>query len=107
MLDLHTCANDELVKEVERRLQGNTLGFHGMYSTNQQDFREAWCDAMDLLHDLCNGDFDRWQPHRQMMIDALERHGGDRVQNRRQVYAVNTTFHGRAAEEDHSPQQAV
>lgn len=98
MPDLHDCTNDELVQEVERRLEGNTLGFHGLYSTNQQMFREAWTDAMDWLHDMCNGDFDRWNPHRQMMIDALRRHEGNRVQMRRQVYAVNTTLSGREDE---------
>jgi hypothetical protein len=67
MPDLHTCTNDELVAEVERRLEGNTLGFNGLYSTNQQNWREAWTDVMDLLNDLCNGDFAKWQPHRQMM----------------------------------------
>ena len=98
MPDLKTCTNDELVAEVERRLSGNTLGFAGLYSTNQIMFREAWTDAMDVLHDLCNGDFDRWNEHRQIMIDALQRHEGDREQNRRRVYAVNTTLHGREDE---------
>lgn len=107
MADLHECTNDELVAEVERRLEGNTLGFSGLYSTNQIMFCEAWTDAMDLLHDLCLGDFDRWQPHRQLMIDALQRHEGDRVQNRRQVWAINTTFYGDTAERDHAPQKTA
>jgi hypothetical protein len=107
MPDLHGCTNDELVSEVEHRLGGNTLGFNGLYSTNQQNYREAWVDVMDWLHDMCNADFDKWNPHRQMMTAALERHGGDNVQNRRQVYAVNTTFHGRSAFEDHAPEQAA
>lgn len=103
MPDLQSCTNDELAQEVERRLDAGVMGFHGLYSTNQMNWREAWVDVMDLLHDLCNGDFDKWQPHRQMMYDAQARHDGDRVQNRRKVYAVNTTFHGRSAEEDHAP----
>lgn len=107
MPDLHDCTNDELVQEVERRLAGNTLGFHGLYSTNQQNYREAWCDVMDWLHQCCNTDFERWHPHRDMMIAALERHVGDNVQNRRQVYAVNTTYHGRSAFEDHAPERVV
>jgi hypothetical protein len=103
MPDLTTCTNDELVAAVEHRLEGNTLGFSGLYSTNQQNYREAGQDTMDWLHDMCNADFERWNPHRQVMIAALERHGGDQVQVRRQVYAVNTTFHGRSAFEDHAP----
>lgn len=98
MPDLHACTNDELVAEVELRLSGNTLGFAGLYSTNQIMFREAWTDAMDVLHGLCLEDFDRWQPHRQIMLDALERREGDRVQNRRQVFALNTTLIGREDE---------
>lgn len=103
MPDLHECTNDELVAEVEKRLGGNTLGFHGLYSTNQQNYREAWCDVMDWLHVQCNIDFERWQPHRDQMIAAIERHGGDNVQMRRRVYAVNTTHYGKDAMQDHSP----
>lgn len=105
MPDLHDCTNDELVQEVERRLQGNTLGFHGLYSTNQQNWREAWCDVADWVNDMCNADFDRFHPMRQIMCDAIGRHTGTLESSRRQVYAVNTTFHGRSAFEDHAPEQ--
>lgn len=98
MPDLQTCTTDELVAEMERRLEQGTVGYHGLYSTNQMAWREAWTDVMDLLNDLCNGDYERWQPHRQMMWNAQARHAGDQVQERRQVYAVNTTLPGREHE---------
>jgi hypothetical protein len=98
MTDLTQVHTDDLVREMERRLEEGTVGFAGLYSSNQIMFREAWTSAMDLLHDLCNGDFDKWNPHRQLMIDVLNRHEGDRVQNRRRVFALNTTQLGRESE---------
>jgi hypothetical protein len=97
-MDLSDVHTDELVAEVEKRLEAGILGHNGLYSSNQIMFRESWADVMDLLHDLCNGDFDKWNPHRQLMIGALNRHEGDRVQNRRRVFALNTTQLGRESE---------
>ena len=103
-MDLTQATTGELTAEVERRLGNNEMGFSGLYSSNQQDFREAWTDAMQELHRLCNEDFERWQPHRQLMVECLERHVGVNGPSRRRVYAVNTTYHGRDAEEDHAPE---
>ncbi len=94
---------DDLVAEMERRLTAGTVGFAGLYSSNQMDYQEAWADVMDWLHDMCNADFDRWNPLRQVMIEAVARHDGDRIQSRRQVFAANTTYYGRRADEEHAP----
>lgn len=89
---------DETVARMEQYLEQGIVGFDGLYSTLQHSYRAAWCDVMDRLNDQCNEDFERWQPHRAMMIAALERHGGNIVHERRQVVAVNTTLNGREDE---------
>lgn len=100
---LHEATDQELAAEFERRSNAGRMGWHGMYSTNQINYREAWTDAMDQLHQRCNDDFDRWNPHRTMMQEALERHLGVATE-RREVYAINTTYHGRSAFENHAPE---
>lgn len=84
-MNLESLSNEELTNEVERRLENGTLGFSGLFSTNQINHREAWGDAMDWLHDMCNADFPRYNPLRMKMTEAIRRHEGDRVQSRRQV----------------------
>lgn len=90
--------DDELIAAVEERLNGGHFGFHGLYSTNQMDFREGVTDYLDWLHDMCNADFETYNPYRVKLYECLARHGGDRVQMRRKVFAVNTTLLGREDE---------
>lgn len=104
MTDLATVPTDDLVAEVERRLEQGVLGFHGLYATNQQDFREMWIDLGEWVHEQSNAAFDDTQRLRLKMLEIVDRHDGERVQARRGVYAVNRTFHGRAAEENHQPE---
>lgn len=88
---------------MEELLNQGVVGFYGLYSTNQQDFREMWTDFADWVSDMCNADFDYWNPVRLKLLEIEARYGGNRVESRRQVFAVNTTYYGRAAEEDHQP----
>lgn len=102
-MSLANVSTDELVAEIERRLEQGVLGFHGLYSTNQQNFREMWCDLSDWVHIESLRDFDDVQRVRLKMLEITDRHDGERVQARRQIYAVNTTYHGREALEEHQP----
>lgn len=96
--------DDELIAAVEDRLNGGHFGFNGLYSTSQQDWREGVTDYLDWLHDMCNADFETYNPHRLKLQECLARYGGDQVQMRRQVFGVNTTYYGQVAEMDHAPQ---
>lgn len=102
-MNLSSLPDDAIVTEMERRLNLGTVGFHGLYSSNQMDYREAWRDVMDWVNDMCNADFDYWNPVRATMLAAFDRHDGDRIESRRQVFAVNTTYYGEDAEKDHQP----
>lgn len=107
MTELSEASYEELSREVEKRLSVGMFDFLGLYSTNQQNYRAAWDEVMNAVHELCLHDFDKYQPLRQLMLDAMDRHQGERRQEMRKVYAINTTFHGREANEDHSPQEAT
>lgn len=93
MIDLSTVPIDDLVLEMSIRLGRGEVGYHGLMSRRQADFRNAWTDLYLWVMDRQNEDFARWSPVARKMSEIISRGGHER-----RVVAVNTTLIGREGE---------
>lgn len=105
MTDLSALHDDEIVAEMQRRLDRGSVGWHGLLSAHQRSFRDIWCALYGYLNDRCNrtGDpgalSEAWIIRDRMHL--LINEGSDEIK----IFAVNTTYLGRSAFEDHSPRR--
>lgn len=103
LADLH---DDEIVAEMQRRLARGSVGFHGLYATHQMDYRASYHQVCLLSAEWSNepGQFDN--RYVRGLRELLNRLGEFQAVDPG-VFAVNTTFHGRSAFEDHAPRVAA
>lgn len=45
---------DEAVAAIQHHLDAGVIGYHGLYSRNQQDYREMWWGMGEWLHTARN-----------------------------------------------------
>ena len=101
MADLSTVSTDDLVAEVQNRLTAGVLGYSGLYSRNQLDYCGAWWALCSYVHELRGKWPNELVP--KLMWDKITELARTKTEAPG-VFAVNTTFHGVAARQDHAPQ---
>lgn len=100
-MDLSELHDDEIVAEMQRRLDRGTVGYHGLYATNQHDYRNMWFALSDLVNKLRNDKFDDFYL---TIIKNTMNALADEAPQAPVPYAINTTFHGKEnIYQDHSP----
>lgn len=102
-MSLSDLSDDEIVAEMQRRLARGTVGFHGLVSPHQMDYRAAYHEVCLLSARWSNepGQFDR--PLVRELRDLINRLSTTPAVDPA-VYAVNTTYHGKeTAFQNHQP----
>ena len=96
---LSTYGTDELVDEVRVRLNDGVLGYKGLLSTNQADHDSMWQEMFSWISAqvLADPDNETIKALRVEFLRITDEH------TPKGVFAVNTTFFGRSAFEDHAP----
>lgn len=101
---IHPDDIDGLIGALQPHLDGGRVGYAGLFSPVQLNYHGMWSEIVAVIADLSNQDFDhpyvrrlREEMHRIVDSGALPP----------EVFAVNTTFHGREALEDHQPARAA
>lgn len=85
--------DDELILEMSARLGAGRIGYEGLMSRDQMNYRDMWVELYTWVRHQQNVDFDKWRPIAAKM-ESLAEHGAPE----RRVVAVNTTLIGREAE---------
>lgn len=102
---IHPDDIDGLIAAIQVHLEAGHVGFHGLLSPHQMNYRECYHQVCMLSAEWSNegiAEFDnRYVRGLRELLNrlALEAPPGS------VVYAVNTTFHGREANENHQPER--
>lgn len=107
MTDASDIHDDEIVAEMQRRLARGTVGFHGLYARHQMDYRACYHQICLLSARWSNESSDAFDHRYVRELRNLLNELGEYRPMDPDVYAVNTTFHGRSAFEDHAPAKAA
>lgn len=105
MTDLSALHDDEIVAEMQRRLSRSTVGFEGLYSANQLNFRAMWHGIADTIHAMSNEDFDH--PHVKRIRERFHELAGSTTLFNPAVFAVNSTYLGVERIEEHQARALV
>lgn len=101
-MDISGLHDDEIVAEMQRRLDRGTVGYHGLYASNQQDYRNMWWSLSELVNELRNKKFDDFY------LTIIKNRMNDLASEAPQApkpYSINTTFLGKEdIYQNHSPE---
>ena len=94
---LEDYSDDEIVSDMQRRLDLGTVGWFGLASTDQQDYRGLWWQFTQWLHDRRNSshaEFQRLSDVQQQVNNLMN----DGKLSAPPPVAINTTLLGREHE---------
>lgn len=97
---------EDVIARVQQLLTDGVIGYEGLYSRNQLDFRARWHELASTIHDASNAAFHH--PQVKAIRDRFHDLAGTSELFNPAVYAVNTTFLGKASiHQDHAPPKPV
>jgi hypothetical protein len=99
---IHPDDIDGLIGAIQPHLAAGHVGYAGLFSPVQLNYHGMWSEIVWVISDLSNQDFDH--PYVRRLREEMNRIV-DSGALPPEVFAVNATFHGREALENHQPVQ--
>lgn len=87
---------DETIAKMQEFLDAGVVGYHGLYSKNQQDYRNMWWELSIFVNELRNEHFDDF------FLTSIKNKMNTLASEAPQApepFAVNTTRYGRENEQ--------
>jgi len=97
---------DGLIAALQVHLQEGRVGFDGLFSRHQMNFKNCWRELCQTISDVINGSDANFDNEELTVIRNRMNELADTVPYDHLVYAVNTTFYGKdTALQDHAPKR--
>lgn len=95
---------DGLISALQVHLQEGRVGFDGLFSRHQMNYKNCYRELCQTISDVCNGSEENFKNEELTVIRNRMNELAGSVPYDKLVYAINTTFLGKDnAYQDHAP----